>query len=407
MKYIVLVCTSDTTNLFHSIDIKMSCFTEGQNPQPIPSINACASLTGTFRCPSNRVIIIGSASYGVAKICDSRTYSSDDCIANAMSIVICTTDSAQCEIFSRKNDYQNVTINTMMMFILNTIVFQYQRRMEKKESPGYPRQFQIIATIVECFRSINVPSNKAVRLWLTDRYIGSTPEDCTQDHVYVVDNGTITSLPSEINIRQSQATTVPDYATHGIASSIRIFQLCQGNQLNAPCGNEIATFQYIEYQCTPTKGEIVSPNTSCPLDGPKVPTEINRRGRFQSYNYPTLKKVNCTYRLKTHADSIMNIYSLDISLNDYLPICRVNKIRFIEDGETGSADWTRRRLALCSDNYADYLHVTSQCVPSKSVGGATNITTYDICYISDSISNINRVNYYHYPFQNITNFTVT
>ncbi|CAF1509801.1 unnamed protein product, partial [Rotaria magnacalcarata] len=151
--------------------------------------------------------------------------------------------------------------------------------------------------------------------------------------------GTITSLPSEINIRQSQATTVPDYATHGIASSIRIFQLCQGNQLNAPCGNEIATFQYIEYQCTPTKGEIVSPNTSCPLDGPKVPTEINRRGRFQSYNYPTLKKVNCTYRLKTHADSIMNIYSLDISLNDYLPICRVNKIRFIEDGETGSADW--------------------------------------------------------------------
>ncbi|CAM4850427.1 unnamed protein product [Rotaria magnacalcarata] len=374
MKYIVLVCTSDTTNLFHSIDIKMSCFTEGQNPQPIPSINACASLTGTFRCPSNRVIIIGSASYGVAKICDSRTYSSDDCIANAMSIVICTTDSAQCEIFARKKDYQN---------------------------------FQIIATIVECFRSINVPSNKAVRLWLTDRYIGSTPEDCTQDHVYVVDNGTITSLPSEINIRQSQATTVPDYATHGIASSIRIFQLCQGNQLNAPCGNEIATFQYIEYQCTPTKGEIVSPNTSCPLDGPKVPTEINRRGRFQSYNYPTLKKVNCTYRLKTHADSIMNIYSLDISLNDYLPICRVNKIRFIEDGETGSADWTRRRLALCSDNYADYLHVTSQCVPSKSVGGATNITTYDICYISDSISNINRVNYYHYPFQNITNFTVT
>ncbi|CAF4264145.1 unnamed protein product, partial [Rotaria magnacalcarata] len=34
----------------------------------------------------------------------------------------------------------------------------------------------------------NVPSNKAVRLWLTDRYIGSTPEDCTQDHVYVVDS---------------------------------------------------------------------------------------------------------------------------------------------------------------------------------------------------------------------------
>ncbi|CAF4361705.1 unnamed protein product [Rotaria socialis] len=205
--------------------------------------------------------MIRSASHGVAKICDSCTYSSDDCIANAMSIVICTTDSAQCEIFARKkrlsecNDKYNDNVHieydcvpiSMTDGKKEYTICQNSTDITSDygiiRSPGYSRQFQITATIVECFRSINVPSNKAIRLWLTDRYIGSTPEDCTQGHVDVVDSirtrvanldqskndaclnldGTITSLPSEISIRQYQATTAPVYATLGIASSIRIF----------------------------------------------------------------------------------------------------------------------------------------------------------------------------------------
>ncbi|CAF3085240.1 unnamed protein product [Rotaria sp. Silwood2] len=53
-------------------------------------------------------------------------------------------------------------------------------------SPGYPTQFQ--TTTTECFRAIRVPSDKNIRLWLTDLYIGSTPGTCVSDHVYVVDS---------------------------------------------------------------------------------------------------------------------------------------------------------------------------------------------------------------------------
>ncbi|CAF4526429.1 unnamed protein product, partial [Rotaria magnacalcarata] len=52
---------------------------------------------------------------------------------------------------------------------------------------------------------------------------------------------------------------------------------------------------------------------------------------------------------------------------------------------------TRRRLAYCSDNYADYLHLTSQCVPSKSVENITNVRTYDICDTNSSIASMNGI----------------
>lgn len=40
---------------------------------------------------------------------------------------------------------------------------------------------------------------------------------------------------------------------------------------------------------------------------------------------------------------------------------------------------TKRRLAQCSDNYADYLHITSQCVPSENFGGMSTLKVYNIC----------------------------
>jgi hypothetical protein len=52
---------------------------------------------------------------------------------------------------------------------------------------------------------------------------------------------------------------------------------------------------------------------------------------------------------------------------------------------------TKRRLAHCSDKYADYLHVTYQCVPSRPVGIGSTLQTYDICDTNNPISNFNGV----------------
>ena len=51
----------------------------------------------------------------------------------------------------------------------------------------------------------------------------------------------------------------------------------------------------------------------------------------------------------------------------------------------------KRRLALCSDNYADYLHVTGQCIPSRPVGAGAMLSTFDICGSSDNIAEFNGV----------------
>ena len=53
--------------------------------------------------------------------------------------------------------------------------------------------------------------------------------------------------------------------------------------------------------------------------------------------------MNCTYRLKTKPGDIMNIYSLDISLNSYSPECQSNKITFFEDGENQGSDFCEQR----------------------------------------------------------------
>ncbi|CAF4600407.1 unnamed protein product, partial [Rotaria sp. Silwood1] len=418
-------------------------------------------------------------------------------------------------------------------------------------------------------------------------------------------DGTVTPVPSitptVTTMNPSQTTTMPIYVLLGIASPVRSFQICRGqsfniqcptnygvvittnifgvtpsgqceqhdalkhcfdttaptftcrrsctffypgNQVVSSCGGRTAVYQYVEYQCIPTNTELVSPNTSCPSDGSKIPVSINRRGRFQTYGYPSFTRMNCNYRIKTNVGYIMNFYALDISLNDFSTECKSNKITFIEDGESEGtdfceersysliysscsneldlrytandettffssgaqlyiesqarpSDWscgkpvitsppttirttpfttqtavvltnetnmfardeiehdicfssslsyscpsgytfmiigafygvkkqpsnkcgfvqgdcvqetlstltqcrndlpacfisysTRRRLALCSDQYADYLHITSQCVPSKSVGTVSSITTFDICDTNNPIASIHGV----------------
>jgi hypothetical protein len=51
----------------------------------------------------------------------------------------------------------------------------------------------------------------------------------------------------------------------------------------------------------------------------------------------------------------------------------------------------KRRLAFCSDKYADYLHITYQCVPSFPVGPTSTLQVFDICETYDPISDFNGV----------------
>ncbi|CAM4866317.1 unnamed protein product [Rotaria socialis] len=125
----------------------------------------------------------------------------------------------------------------------------------------------------------------------------------------------------------------------------RCVYMYTGNEIVPLCNNTIASYHYVEYQCIPTKTSTVATNSPCPNDGSKTIIQINRNGRFQSYNYPNLIQMNCIYRLRTNPGYIMNIYALDISLNSYIPECKSNKITFIEDNETEGLDFCEQRTS--------------------------------------------------------------
>ncbi|CAF4125312.1 unnamed protein product, partial [Adineta steineri] len=645
---------------------------DGQHVQTMPPQYACTSSSLSLRCPAGYIIVVTSAEYGVAKVDGSCIYTPGDCLADAMSIVSCISDSVTCSIYATKKklpecnnqygSYIHIEYDCVPISI-NDSAKEYNVCQQNStditndhgilKSPGYPSQFQL--TTFECFRAIHVPDNKIVRLWLTDLYVSSAGSNCPNDHVYVVDNvqtlrhcgtkryaypylcsstiliqyktttqssfyrgmrmyfeivdrspndncpnGSVTPAPVTTTIPTDVTTAVPVYVVLGIASPLRSFQICKGeshtlqcpanyvvavrtniygvtptdqcedhdankhcvivtdptfyclqsctymytgNRVIPSCSNKIAAYRYVEYQCVPLNTELVSPNTTCPADGSKVPIQIDSRGRFQSYRYdsPILRKMNCTYRLKTKPGNIMHIYALGISLTDYSSDCTKNKISFIEDGETAGADFcversyrliystcsneidmryivtddimyssngaelyiesqarpsdwpcgkplpttsilttpfvtptaapltnetsmfardeletdicfkgtssytcpfgytfimidafygvkkqssnkcgfvqgdcvhdalpslticrndaascymsypTQHRLTQCSDNYADYLHITHQCVPSQPVGTPPPITMYDICDTNAPIANVNGV----------------
>ncbi|UJR25447.1 hypothetical protein I4U23_006794 [Adineta vaga] len=448
-------------------------YTNGQKVQKMPPVESCVASSVTLRCPSNSVIVVTSAEYGVAQISGSCSYSPGDCVADAMSIVICNTDSVQCNVYATKkklpqcNDqygsYVHIEFDCVPLSMDDPSkeynVCQNGTDITSDsgilKSPGYPSQFQL--TTAECFRAIHVPSDKAIRLWLSDLYISSAGINCPKDHIYVVDsiqtyrhcgvkryaypylcsstiiiqylaqtqasyyrglrmyfeivdrvsndicpnpNGTVTPIASTTTIStttdRDMTTTVPIYVILGISSPVRSFQLCQGqshtlqcpnnyvvtirtniygvtqsgqcqdhdatkhcvvttdpplwcrqscsytytgNQVIPSCNNNVATYQYVEYQCIPTKSVVVTPNIPCPADGSKIPIKIDRSGRFRNYNFPIFTKMNCTYRLSTKVGDIMHIYSLDINMNDFDSDCKANKISFVEDGETQGSDF--------------------------------------------------------------------
>ena len=144
-------------------------------------------------------------------------------------------------------------------------------------------------------------------------------------------------------------------------------QSCQyfysGNYPLSNCEGKLADYQYVEYQCIPTNSPIISPNTPCPADGAKVTINIDRKGRFQSYNYPILQTMNCAYRLVAKPGEIINVYSLEVSMEDFATECTSNKLILIEDGETDGLEICEKRThsllyASCSNEIDLFYNVT-------------------------------------------------
>ena len=177
----------------------------GQTIQITPPQDACVPSSVTLRCPNNYVVVVRNASFGVARVDGSCTYSLRDCLADGMSIVTCTTDTTQCLVYATKrkltqcNDQFSSYIHLeydCAPISMEDLASEYNVCQNGSEitsdhgiirSPGYPAQSHTTTT-TECFRVIHVPRKKTIRLWLTDLYIGSTSLTCANDHVYVVDS---------------------------------------------------------------------------------------------------------------------------------------------------------------------------------------------------------------------------
>lgn len=279
--------------------------THGQNVQRMPPQTACVPTTISFHCPNDYVPIVRNAFYGVAAQPGPCSYTVGDCVVDAMSVMTCSTDLVSCDVYLTKRklsqcndqyaDYIYAEFDCVPISMTDSSkrydICQSTTDITSDhgiiESPGYPTQFQ--TTTAECFRAIHVPDDKAIRLWLTDLYIGSMSTDCADDHVYVVDNiqtyrhcglrrlaypdlcsttiiiqylvttdiktyrgmrmyfeiidrppndacpnanGTVTPVPLTTpkitTIVPDTTTPTPPYVTLGIASPIQSFQLCAG-----------------------------------------------------------------------------------------------------------------------------------------------------------------------------------
>lgn len=128
------------------------------------------------------------------------------------------------------------------------------------------------------------------------------------------------------------------------------------------CNNKTAVYQYIEYQCIPTKTELIS-DVQCPADGSITPIQFDKRGRFQSCNYPNLQVANYTYRLTAVPGDILHFYSLDISLNSLFPTCSSNKLTLIDHDDQQKNEYclqqSHRLIYSSCSNVVDLLYTVA------------------------------------------------
>ena len=175
----------------------------GQSVQSMPSLDACTPSMVTLGCNVNYVPVVTKALFGVTQRPNACAYQPGDCVADAMSIVTCRPNLATCNLYgatqkllscnNQSSSYLHVEYDCVPISMDDPAtvydVCQSGSGISGDSglllSPGYPTQFQAITE--ECSRTIRVPDEKAIRLWMTDLHIGSSDRDCARDHVLVVD----------------------------------------------------------------------------------------------------------------------------------------------------------------------------------------------------------------------------
>ncbi|CAF2855419.1 unnamed protein product [Rotaria sp. Silwood2] len=309
-------------------------FNHTQNVQTIVSQDLCVPSLFTICCSNNYTVIVRTASHNVAQILGSCSYTSSDFIVEGINIITCLNDSNQCSIYVTKTEI--ISIYAYPYLCSSAITVRYLVTSNFSIYRGMRMYFEIV------HRPINDYCPK----------ITITPVSST----IVV----LTLIEPTLSIN------TPIYVILGIASLTRSFQICTDESYIIECSNDyviaITTNIYgvtssdqcerhnaIKH-CVITTNPLflchqtcLHINSPCRNDGSKTTIHIDCTGRFQSYNYPTLTPMNCTYRLKTKLGYIMHLYALDISLNHYVADGKSNKITFIEDNENQGLDFCEQR----------------------------------------------------------------
>ena len=176
----------------------------GQYVRSMPPLDSCTPSMVTLSCNVNHVPVVTRALFGVAQTPNACVYQPGDCVADAMNIATCRPDLATCNVYganqklpqcnNQSSSYVHVAYDCVPISMEDPAkvydICQSGSDISSDSglllSPGYPVQNQTMAD--ECSRTIRVPNDKAVRLWMTDLHIGSSDRDCARDHVLVVDS---------------------------------------------------------------------------------------------------------------------------------------------------------------------------------------------------------------------------
>lgn len=172
----------------------------GQNViEPAP-IEQCSKTTATVRCPSNTTIVVKRAFHGISKSANCY-YTEGDCTSDFTQTTTCTTDQSTCLILgsatylqqcSGTSNYFRVEYDCVPIS-MNDLTKEYVMCQDSSEitstngiirSLGYPSPN---ITRVECIRSINIPSDKSLNVWLSDINMRNAI-GCPNDYVIVTDS---------------------------------------------------------------------------------------------------------------------------------------------------------------------------------------------------------------------------
>jgi hypothetical protein len=170
----------------------------------MPPQDSCVPSHLILICPTNYTVVVRNALYGVTKIPGVCNYQPGDCIVESTDSIMCLTDSPECSINTTKTKIPQCNNEYSSYFYIEYDCVPISLNDKSKEynlcsnttaitsdygiitSLGYPSPHQ--TSTEQCIRTIQVPDDKIIRLWLTDLFIPSIGTTCSNDFVYVVDN---------------------------------------------------------------------------------------------------------------------------------------------------------------------------------------------------------------------------